>query len=87
MSLCYLYKNKIEFLAAVWRIDWRRTRMEAGKPIKWSRGEMMMPRANMAGMEEERTGCICKVSETESTGLPEVLNIGGEKMRGTKCNF
>lgn len=87
MSMCYFYKNKIEFLAAVWRIDWWRARMAAGKPIKWSRREMMMSRADMAGIEEERTGCIYKVSETGSTGLPEGLNIGSEKMRGTKYNF
>lgn len=32
--------------------------MEAGKPIKWSREEMMMPGANVAGIEEERIGHV-----------------------------
>lgn len=34
-------KIKIEFLAAVWRIGWRRARMAPGQPIEWSRGRMM----------------------------------------------
>lgn len=32
--------------------------MEAGKPIKWSREEVMMPGASVAGIEEERTGLV-----------------------------
>lgn len=43
------------------RIDWRKASMEARKPIKWSRGEVVTPRAGMAGMEEERMQHIRKV--------------------------
>lgn len=50
-----------------------------GKPIKWFRGELMRARASMAGMEVERTGCVHNVWKTESTALPEGLNIGSEK--------
>ena len=32
--------------------------MEAGKPIKWSREEVMTPGASVAGLEEERTGLV-----------------------------
>lgn len=40
MSMCPFYKKiKIESLAAVWIIGWRRARMVPGQPIEWSRGQ------------------------------------------------
>lgn len=49
---------KTEFLAAVWRIDWRRQEGNEGNPIS-SPGRGGRDGASMAGTEVEITGHIC----------------------------
>lgn len=51
--LCITFiKIKIEVLAAVWRIGWRRGRKEPGKLIKWSKRETVSEGQGQQGRNE-----------------------------------
>lgn len=73
---CIIFiEMKVEVMSVMWRIDWRRARMNQGNSLSGP-GKRQRGWGRCGRNEVERTRCICKILGMELTRLPAGLNRG-----------